>query len=209
MKLAVFGGSGRVGRQLLAQALARSHEVAALARDAQKLAQFSQSIDVIEGDVQDAAAVARVVEGADAVISVLGPTANRPDYQVSRGMTHILAAMKDHGVQRLVLSVGAGVRDAQDEPKLLDRLIRGLVMLLSRHVYEDMRRTAELVRASDLAWTIVRMPMLTDAAGSGNVRVGYVGKGTGPRLSRADMAAFMLDQGESEQYVRQAPVISN
>lgn len=209
MKLAVFGGSGRAGRQLVTQALVRGHEVTALARDAQRLAQFGEWIEVIEGDVQDAAAVARVVAGADAVISVLGPTVNRPDYQVSRGMAHILAAMKEHGVQRLVVSVGAGVRDAQDEPKLLDRFIKGLVMLLSRHVYEDMRRTAELVRASDLDWSIVRVPMLTDAAGSRNVSVGYVGKGTGPRLSRADMAAFMLDQVESGQYVRQAPVISN
>lgn len=209
MRLALFGGSGRVGRHVLAQALERGYAVTVLARTPEKLAAYAEGVDVVAGDVQDAGAVAQVVEGADAVISVLGPTANRPDYQVSRGMQHIVAAMEKRGVQRLVVSVGAGVRDEKDAPKVFDRLITLLLKIFSRHVYEDMRRVAETVRRTELDWTIVRVPMLTDGEASGRVRVGYVGKGTGPRLSRADMATFMLDQMESDEYVGQAPVISS
>jgi hypothetical protein len=57
-----------------------------------------------------------------------------------------------------------------------------------------MLQTVSKVRASKLDWTIVRVPMLTDAPGTGKIRVGYVGKGTGPRLSRSNLAQFMLKQ---------------
>lgn len=209
MKLAIFGATGRTGRHLVSQALERGHTVTSLARRPQKLAQVARRITVVEGDVQDAAAVAQVVAGADAVLSVLGPTANRPDYQVTRGTEHILAAMEEYGVRRLLLSAGAGVADPNDAPQLFHRVITLLLKLLSRHVYEDMERTVQTVRASNIDWTIVRVPMLTDGPAQGQVKVGYVGKGPGARLSRADMATFMLDEAQKNQWVGRAPAISN
>ena len=209
MKLTIFGATGRAGVQLVAQALARGHTVTAFARSPQKLATYAGRIEIVHGDVLDAAAVGRAVAGADAVLSVLGPTANRPDYQVTRGTEHILQAMKQHGVRRLVLAAGAGVADTHDEPRLFHKLINVLLKLFSRHVYEDMRRVVQLVRGSGVDWTIVRVPMLTDEPAKGQVRVGYVGKGMGSRLSRADMAAFMLDEVEGGEYVGKAPAVSH
>ena len=65
------------------------------------------------------------------------------------------------------------------------------------------------MRASALDWTIVRAPMLTDQVGTRQLRFGHVGKGLGPRLSRADMAAFMLRQLTDNTYWHEAPAISN
>ena len=211
--LAIFGASGRTGQHLVAQALQRGYEVTALGRSAQKLAAYEGRIEIVEGDVKHAEAVARAVARADAVISVLGPTANRPDYAVTRGTENILEAMKEHGVRRLVVSAGAGVADPNDEPKLLNKLISVLLKLFSRHVYEDMKRMVETVRRSDVDWTIVRVPMLTGEATevmtTKGVRVGYVGKGMGARLSRANLAGFMLDQLRDETYLHKAPAISD
>jgi putative NADH-flavin reductase len=209
MKVTIFGASGRTGQHLVEQALERGHQVSAFARSPQKLARFDGQIDVVEGDVGDGKAVSRAVSGADAVVSALGPTDNTPDYEVTRGTNNILQAMKQHGVQRLVVSVGAGVGDPQDEPKLFNKLINLLLKLFSRHVYEDMKRSMQTVRDSDREWTVVRVPMLTDDPATGDIKVGYVGKGMGPRLSRADMASFMLDQLHSDAYLHQAPAISN
>lgn len=72
-----------------------------------------------------------------------------------------------------------------------------------------MVQVAAKVRASNLDWTIVRVPMLTDDPPTGKVRVGYVGKGTGSRISRADMADFMLRQLADTTYWHKAPAISN
>jgi putative NADH-flavin reductase len=150
-----------------------------------------------------------VVEGSDAVLSVLGPTSNEPVYEVSKGMANLLAILQEHCVRRLIQSVGAGVGDPGDRPGLFDKLIKVALKTVSRHVYEDMVGVAEIIRASDLDWTLVRVPMLTDDPPAGDVKVGYLGKGVGPRLSRADLAAFMLRQAEEDTYLRQAPVISN
>lgn len=209
MNVAIFGAGGRTGQHLVQQALERGHHVTAFTRSPQKLAQYEGQIAIVEGDVQDAVAVSLAIAAAGAVLSVLGPTANVPDYQVARGTKNILRAMQQHGVQRLVLSAGAGVRDPHDEPGFVDKLINLLLRLFSRHVYEDMRRTVQTVRDSDRRWTIVRVPMLSDDPATGEVKAAYVGKGMGMRLTRADMASFMLDQLESDAFLHQAPAISN
>jgi hypothetical protein len=156
-----------------------------------------------------AAALAAGGAVADAVLSVLGPASNEPIYEVSQGLAHVLAAMEQHGVRRLVQSVGAGVGDPNDKPGVFDRAIQVVLKLVSRYVYEDMVRVAEAIRASDLDWTLVRVPMLTHDPPTGDVKVGYLGQGVGSRLSRADLAAFLLKEAEDPAYVRQAPVISN
>lgn len=209
MNVAIFGATGRTGQHLVQQALGRGHHVTAFARSPQKLSQYDGQINIVRGDVQDGEAVSRAISGADAVVSALGPTSNTPDYQVTRGTKNILQAMKQHGVQRLVVSAGAGVGDPQDEPKLFNKLINLLLKLFSRHVYEDMKRTVQTVRDSDREWTVVRVPMLTGDPATGDIKAAYVGKGMGMRITRADMASFMLDQLESDAYVHQAPAISN
>lgn len=119
--------------------------------------------------------------------------------------------MRAAGVRRLVLSAGAGVGDPNDAGGLAGRLIGGLIKLLARRAYEDGLAAAAAIRAAaDLDWTMVRLPMLSDEPGGrGSLRIGYLGEGTGPRLSREDLAGFMLRELVERRYVRQAPVISN
>ncbi len=76
------------------------------------------------------------------------------------------------------------------------------------HILEDMSRTVHAVRASDRDWTVVRVPMLTDGPPTGSVRVGDVGVNTGPRIARADLARFMLEQLDDPAHVRASPVVS-
>jgi putative NADH-flavin reductase len=207
--VAIFGGTGKTGRHLVEGALAAGYRVAVLARSPGKLDLQHERLRVVKGDVLDPTAVAATVEGASAVLSALGPTKNTPDYQVSRGTAHILDAMRAHGVRRLVISAGAGVGGEGDQPKLFNHVISFLLKVAARHVLEDMTRTVAAVRASDRDWTVVRVPMLTDDAAKGNVRVGRVGVNTGPRIARADMARFMLEQLDDTAHVRASPVISN
>jgi putative NADH-flavin reductase len=209
MKLTIFGATGKTGRYLLEQALAKGHTVTVLARTPDKLTLRHDRLHVVQGDIRDAAKVAQAVAGADAVLSVLGPTSNKPELAVSQGMDNILAAMRQHGVRRLIQSAGAGVRDPQDTPTLVHAFFGGLVRLLSPNVVADMVQVVDKVRQSGLDWTIVRVPMLTEDPATGRVREGYVGKEIGPRLARADMADFMLKQLDAKTYVGKAPAISN
>lgn len=207
--LALFGATGRTGRHLLQQALERGYNVRVLARDPGKLAVQSERLVVVRGNLKDAACVEEVITGADAVLSVLGPTSNEPTFEISRGTADIMSTMKRQGVKRLIISAGAGVGDPGDTPKLFNKLINVALKATARNVYEDMLKTVDQVRGSGLEWTVVRVPRLTDGPKSGQVRVGMVGKGTGATLSRADMAEFMLKQVNDNRHLRQAPVISN
>jgi putative NADH-flavin reductase len=209
MKLAIFGASGRTGQHLVQQALDARHEVVALIRTPSKLNIQNTRLTLIQGDIQDIVKVEQTIKGVDAVLSVLGPTSNKPDYQVTKGTKNILVAMKKLGVRKLVISAGAGVGDPHDEPKLANKFINILLKIMARYVYEDMKQVVDLVRASDVDWVIVRVPMLTDAPATGSIKIGYVGKGMGSRISRADMAAFILKQLDDNTYLHHAPAISN
>lgn len=209
MKLTIFGATGRTGQHLLQQALEAGHEVTALVRSPAKLTIADDRLALVQGDISSASQVEEAIAGSEAVISVLGPTSNKPEFTVSRGTEHIIAAMEKHGLRRLVVSAGAGVADAHDSPKLFDKVIGLMVRTFSGNVYADMVRTVSAVRNSNLDWTIVRVPMLSDGPPQGSIKVAYVGKGMGPRITRADMAAFMLRQLQDEAYVHQAPAISN
>ena len=102
-------------------------------------------------------------------------------------------------MKKLNLVVVFGGKSAEHEVSIIS----------AKNVYLDMVKTVELVRASDLDWTVVRVPMLTDDPPKGQVRVGMVGDGMGPRITRADMAEYILQQVKSPQQLRRAPAISN
>lgn len=209
MRVTIFGATGRTGQHLVEQALAAGHDVTILARDPSKVKIAHEHLHVLQGNVQDAALVDRAVSGADAVISVLGPTHNKPTFEISAGTDNIVAALQKGGVRRLIVSAGAAVGDPNDAPNLFNHLIRILLKLAARYVYEDMVGVVAKARASDLDWTVVRVPMLTDDPRTGKIRIGYVGKGVGSRINRADMADFMLRQLTDNAYLHKAPAISN
>lgn len=208
MRLAIFGGTGKTGQHLIDHALKAGHEVVMLARTPSKVTSKSDKLRVVQGDILDAASVAETIQDADAVLSVLGPSNNKPEFTISRGMDNILSAMNKHGVRRIIISAGAGVRDPQDQPKLIDKIAGFALNIISKNVVADMQQVVDKVRASDRDWTIVRVPMLTDQPAQGTLKVGYVGD-ISPRLSREDMAAFMLKQVADDTHTRKAPAISN
>ena len=209
MKIAVFGGTGKTGQHFVRKVLEAGHDVVALARTPAKLVARHERLKVVSGDATDPACVAQVISGSDVVVSLLGPAKGQPAFAISRATQNMIDAMNSSGARRLVISAGAGVGDPEDQPKLINHLISALLKLSARDAYEDMMKVASLVRQSGLDWTIVRVPMLTDDLATGQVKVGMVGKGTGPRISREDMADFILKQAQNGAFTGKAPMISN
>jgi putative NADH-flavin reductase len=208
MRVVVFGATGRTGRHLVEGALGRGREVTAFVRDPSKLAAEHERLRVVEGDVMDAAAVERAVVGQDAVLVALGHGKGRPKDVLAGGARNIVDAMKRHGVRRIVNLTGAGVRDAEDEPGIFDRVMVALLKRLQRDLLRDSERQAEIIKGSSLDWVIVRGTVLTDGPRKGEYRVGPVGKNSGTRISRADIVDFMLDRLEGDAYLGRMPVVS-
>jgi len=209
MKLTIFGATGKTGMPLLKQALDAGHEVTAFVRDPAKLTLAHERLRVVQGDATDARAVEEAVRGADAVLSALGHVKGSPKDVQTVATKNIVAAMKKHGVTRLVSLTGAGVPDPQDQPKLADRFVKFLLKTISGDVLRDAENHARVIQGSGLEWVIVRGPRLTDGPFTGDYRVGFVGKNSGLQASRADVADFMLKQAQNPTYLHQAPVVSS
>jgi putative NADH-flavin reductase len=208
MKLTIFGASGRTGRPLVEQALGAGHDVTAFMRNPAKLQVKHDRLRIVQGDVQDATKVEEAIKGADVVLSVLGHSKDSPDNIQTVATEHIVKAMKQHGVKRIISLTGAGVKDPKDEPKLVDRAIRGLLVLLQKNLLRDAEAHAEIIQRSGLEWVIVRGPRLNEGPHTGKYRIGYIGKNSGTLASRADVADFMLKQVSDTTYLGQSPVVS-
>ncbi|MBA7513159.1 hypothetical protein ES705_05169 [subsurface metagenome] len=210
MKFTIFGATGGTGKQLIEQALAAGNHVVAYVRNPSKLEFKHKYLTIVEGELADQMMIEQVVNGADAVISVLGPRGDSKYKPITRGMQNIIDAMNKYGVRRLIVSSTLSLKDPNDLPDFKAKVLVNLVKFTMRAVYEEIISVAETVRKSDLDWTILRLTTLNNNPKAGRVRVGYLGKGeVGLRISSADLAEFMLKQVKNTKYLQHSPVISN
>jgi putative NADH-flavin reductase len=211
MKICVFGSTGKTGLHVLRAALESGHQVTAFARNPSKILFTHKSLRVVQGDALDAGSVSEDIAGSEAVISLLGVNPKADSRTFYRSMSNILGAMKSQSVDRLVLTAGAGVGDEQDGFSMMGSIMGGIIKLIARSSWEDGVQTARLIRdSSGIRWSMMRIPMLTDEpAGGSAVRYGYLGKGTGHKLSREDLAKIMLDEIDQGRFIGKAPVVSN
>jgi putative NADH-flavin reductase len=209
MKLAIFGAAGRTGIPLIQQALERGNDVVALVRTPSKLSMRNERLTVVQGDVAHLADVERVVQGADAVLSVLGHVKGSEPDILTHAIRNIITAMDKYGVKRLVSLSGASVFAPQDKPKLVNRLIKFYTQATTGSLLKDAEQHFMVIQNSDVEWVVVRGPILNEGPHTGTYRVGWTGVNTGIRVSRADIADFMLKQVTDTTYLRQAPLISD
>lgn len=209
MRLTVFGPTGATGRLLVARALAAGHRVTAYARAPGKLA-AADDLVVVEGQLDDGDAIRRAVVGADAVISLLGPGRNKADIApLVPGTRAIVGAMSDAGVRRLVATATPSAPDPEDGRDLRLRAMVTGVRYGMPAAYGAIRGLADVIRASTLDWTIVRLPLLHDGAPSTPPRARRVGERGGLRLSRAGLADFLLHEVTDRQWVHRSPLVAD
>jgi putative NADH-flavin reductase len=206
MKVLIIGATGATGKILMREALAQGHQLTALARNPSALVPEDYRLRVLQGNALDVSSVEAAVAGQDAVLVALGTRSSRPTTLFSESTHNLIGAMDKHGVRRLVCITGVGVGDSKGHVGFLyDRIIRPLVV---RNVYEDKERQEEAIEQSDLEWVIVRPAQLTDEPAKGEYKVYLKGSYTATKISRADVAAFMLAQLTDDTYVHKMPVIS-
>ncbi|WP_046244831.1 NAD(P)-dependent oxidoreductase [Hymenobacter terrenus] len=208
MNILIFGSTGGTGRALVEQALAQGHTVTAFARTPAKLAIRHPQLRIVQGDVMDFAAVRQVMPGHEAVLSALGAPATEKVAVRSEGTRHILAAMAAAGVGRFVCLTTLGMGDSQAALPFSYKYL--IVPLFLRHAFADSELQESLIRQSPLAWTIARPATLTNGARTGVYRHGFPAteKGLKIKISRADVADFMLKQLHDVTYLRKAASLS-
>ena len=211
MRTVIFGANGATGRLLVRQALDAGHDVVAVTRRPTELPIEHARLTVAEGDVHDRAATARAVAGADVVLSALGvPFTRKPITVYSDGVESIAAGMRRHDVSRLVVVSSSATEPTRhtDGGFLLNRVVQPLVTAtIGRTTYADMAAMERYLRASDLAWTVLRPGGLFDAAGISRYEL-REGRSERVFTSRADLAAGMLAQATSSDWTGKCVAIN-
>ena len=206
MKLTIFGATSYSGRFLVEKALAAGHEVTAFVRDPSKLEVTNERLKVVAGDALNAAQVEKAISGSDAVLSTLGPK-GKPAVMAARSTRNIVDEMEKHGVKRLVVVSVAGISVPQDKRGV--NLVSALIRLLLKDVFIDRENQLKVLEESSLDWIAVRVPRLTDDPATGSVKAFFGNASPAMKVTRADLADFMLKQLASDQWCRQAPILSN
>ena len=221
MKLTIFAATGGIGGQVLAQALEAGHEVTAVVRNPRKL---PARVSSVKADLAtpDPSALACAVEGADAVISGLGPRSRSEIGIAWRGTQAITRAMTSAGTRRVVVvsAAPASTVPSPGRPKppkhdpgdgfFMRNLFSPLMRALFRELYADLARMEDVLYDSGLDWTVLRPPRLTDKPVTGAYRTAY-GQNLrrGWFISRADVAHHMLRVLECPKTIHQAIGIAN
>jgi putative NADH-flavin reductase len=207
MNILVFGASGRTGSEIVRQALAQRHHVAAFVRDPARLPVVHPDLEFVRGDVADNGAVGRAVAGRDAVLSALGAQSPfRFDGTVVEGIRHVVAAMEREGVRRLVYLSAINVSESRKYAGPVIRLVAPVLLRSETAGHEARER---IIRESGLDWTLVRSAGLTNGAPRGVYRSGEQVSAAGPAatIARADVADFMLRQLSDTAYLRKSPIV--
>ena len=208
MKLTIIGSTGGTGQEVVKQALAQGHELTVLVRKPEKLKQKNENLLVIQGDILDFALVERSIQRQDGVLCNLGAPPTDKNCLRAKGTENIIRAMEKTGVRRLICQSALGVGDSRALLPFHYRYF--LVPLMLRHVYADHEIQEKLIKKSQLDWVIVRPAILTDGelTGSYEQDVALDNSTIKLKISRADVADFMLKQLTKNTYLHKAPCIS-
>jgi putative NADH-flavin reductase len=193
--------------EIVKQSLAAGHEITAVARNPAGLGEFQSKVRVVQGDVTDPKIVDGALAGADAVFSALGHAKGSPPNIFSKAASNVVTSMRIHGVKRIVVLTNTAVKDPGDNPRLYHRFLRFLLNVGMSRISRDTVEEAKIISESGLDWTIVRAVILTNGPPS-KYRIGMLDHSAGTRISRADVANFMIACAVESKYIRARPLIS-
>ena len=216
MNIAIFGASGATGTLLTQRCLAAGYNVTALLRTPEKFLLRDQ-VHAIQGSPFDLTSVHKTIEGADVVLSALGANSLKKEDVLERAVPQIVTAMQQTASQakpmrRIIVlgSAGALTTSLDKQPGWRRWIVQNLVYstFLKWPVASQISQWNDLSR-SDLDWTMVMPPMLTNGPAHGKYRVdGDALPPDGSRISRADVADFMMQQINSPQWIKKGVYIA-
>jgi uncharacterized protein YbjT (DUF2867 family) len=217
MKVLVVGATGGSGRAAVEALLAAGHEVTAFSRHASTLAGLSPQLRTVDGDAMDAAAIERAVQGQQAVVVTLGISesalrvrlfgaAATPNNVRSAGTRNVMAAMRRHGVARLVVQSSFGVGETRSRLPLASRLVFALLL---KPQIADTEQQERDVRASGLDWVLAQPVNLTDDLDHpGRVLASPHGEILSLKVPRQRVGAFLAEAVQQPAWLRRSVALS-
>jgi len=198
MNITVIGAAGRLGQRVVEEASRRGHQVTGLARRPHRMTQPELLSRIATGDGRDRDVVSDAVAGSDTVVITIAGGTGKDPHQAADVTRTVTAAMRDHGVRRLVITSVYPIVGTR--PRAAMWVLRKLLAT----PYADIAQAEQIAAGSGLDWTIARLNRLTNQPPTGppHASTGLLDRPTG--LSRADAATLLVDLAETRDHARQA-----
>jgi len=211
MKIAVFGASGGIGKFIVKHALDKGYEVNAYVRNPSKLKLSHENLMIITGELNDYKSIKQAISGCHAVISSVGvPMKFTYESMDSlEGHKNIIKAMKELGVSRLIDWSTPSVHYTKDSRSFITIVPGIMAGILFPKAKKEIISIADAIQSANLNWTLVRFMAPKDTPYTGNVKVGFGNKKMSFNIAREDIAAFMVNQVTSSEYMHSMPIIGS
>ena len=209
MNIIVFGATGMVGKQLVQQALFKGHQVKAFGRNVYTTDFLNnEHLQLVQGALFDEGEVYKAINGCDAVLSALGGGFDGNDKTRSLGMKNIINQMKKSGVKRIIGIGGMGVLNADENSLLIDGDDYPPEYI---PVGKEHQKAFELLKESGLDWTFVCPPDIINEGPTGKyiTAADYAPSPNNYKINAGDLAMFMLNELEKNEYIKHRVGISN
>ena len=209
LDLLIFGGTSGIGLETTKLALARGHRVTSITRRPERMAIEHENLLNLKGDITDRSSFNDLFSGKSAIISTIGLKPNNKEVRVySDGISNVLAAASDAGVNRILTITGIGAGDSKGHGGIFyDRILNPLLLKAD---YADKTRQENILKNSDSSWTIVRPGFLIDESSTKAYRVlNNIDGLVAGSISRADVAHFLIASLEYDTHVRETVFLSN
>lgn len=211
MKIAILGSTGFLGKVLLQKALAEGHQVRTLVRNPEKLGKFKDSVEFIQGNIFEANDLEETVKGTEVVLSTVGPPQRNPGKPEPYGqaMKNLVAVLERQNIKRLIHIGGAAHLGGKNENWTMGRrLLRWFLLIVAKPILVAKQLEWDVLKRSNLDWTLVRPPQITDAAPTGNV-IADEKNLVRTKICVDDLASFLVEQITSEEWVKKAPLVAS
>ncbi len=207
-KIALIGGTGKVGRYIATKALQNGYQVRMLVRNPDKLTLRDNRIEIVEGNVQNFENIQKLLKDCQIVINTFGqPIKEEPMY--SSVTKKILEVMNDFQIDRYIGVTGGSLTIDGDKKSMINRVGAKMFEIIYSKMMIDKQREWHILNANKLIkWTLIRLPFIDDRKEIGYIKENLIDM-PGTKITSQDIATFIINQIENSRYVHKAPFISN
>jgi len=206
-KVLIFGATGGTGKELVKQSLEKGYEVTAFVRSPEKVEITQSNLTLFKGDVLNYDDVAKTMKGHEVVFCCLGAPASNKTKLRTDGTSNIVKAMETHNIKRFICQTSLGFGDSKEVLPWHMKYI--IVPFILKRAFKDHETQEAVIEKSNTDWTIVRPGNMTNGNQTGNYKHGFLPtEKIKLKVSRADVADFMLRQLDNIKYLYQKVGIS-
>jgi len=199
-EIIVFGATGGTGKFVVEQALKEGYQVTVIVRNTDDFTLTDKNLKIIKGDVLQPTTFEGAMRGKDAVISCLGSNRKEPTTVYSQGVSNIAKAMDKADITRIICISAAAVIVPPKSSFIIKFVVKNILQRLFKHIYADMLRMEAILSISDLDWTVIRAPRLTNNKRTGKYRIAINEHLSKPSsISRADLADYIVTHLRDEK----------